>query len=115
MGLSKYIIDIIELNHAIIVSDIPFKDLLVDFRSAHILTSTEVKQLQKYDDHKTAGFEFLEILKSRDDKKFFAFCEILKSSYIDSIKIVGQNLEEESYKMQGWSSFCMKCYFVYQN
>ena len=93
MVLSENIIKIIDQNEKVILSDVPFKDLLVDFKSAHILTYDEVKLLQKCSSNKETGLEFLEILKKRNNRLFFEFCEILKSSTVESIQEVGKNLQ----------------------
>lgn len=93
MGLSNYIDQVIEQNYSTIVSDVPFKDILVDFKIAHILSSDEVKQLFQYQTHKNAAFGFMEILKSRNDADFFQFCKILKESEIANVQNLGLNLE----------------------
>lgn len=98
MDLSGNYNDIIEKKYKAIISKVPFKDILIDLRSDHILTSTEVKRLQKYDDHKQAGFEILEILQSRSGTDFFKFCDILKSSNIENVQNLGIELENAANK-----------------
>lgn len=93
MGLSNYIDEIIEQDYAIIVSEVPFKDILIDLRSTHVLSSGEVNRLRRCQDHKDAGFEFMEILKSRKDQDFFQFCQILENSKIVSVQRLGRKLK----------------------
>ena len=78
MDSSHNINDIIEDNYGNIISSVPFKDILIDLRSVHILTTAEVKRLQKCNDNKEAGFEILEILKTRSSADFIKFCDVLK-------------------------------------
>lgn len=94
MGVSDGIDDIIEQNYAAIISDIPFKDILIVSRGAHILTDKEVDRLYKCDCHEQAGCEYLKILKSRSDSDFFKFCDILKSSEVANVQNLGLILEK---------------------
>lgn len=107
MGLTQDILEIIEQNYATINSDIPFKDILIDLRCAHILSDDEVEELQQCRNNKTTGFEFIRILKSRNDKDFFNFCQILQDSQIANVQNLGFELEKEAnqkLQAQGWSS-----------
>ena len=93
MGLSNYIKKVIEQNRKSILSDVPFQDILIHSNSVQILTTDEVKRLKRCDDHKNAGFEYLEILNSRDDNDFYKFCEILKENESKHIQNIGVQLE----------------------
>ena len=93
MGLSGYIKDTIEENNETIITAIPFQNILMRLRSAHILSSDEAKKLRQYNNNEEAGFEFIEILKSKDDKYYFQFCKILKESQIENVQNVGHFLE----------------------
>lgn len=93
MGLSNYIDEIIERNYKAIISDVPFKHILIDFRIADILSSEEVNQLLEFANHKIIGFKFLEILKTRSDVEFERFCNILKLNEIENVQSLGRKLE----------------------
>ena len=92
MGLSRYIDEIIQQYYATIVCDVPFDDILIDLRSAHILSNDEVNRLQQGQNHQDVGFEFLEILKSKNDQDFFRFCNILEDNEIAKVQSLGLNL-----------------------
>ena len=109
MGLSDNIVTITEENYEAITCNIPFKDILIKLRAKHILTDDEVNQLDRCKDHQHAGFEFLKILRSRSDEDFFKFCDVLKSSTINSIQNLGRILENSANdkgQAQGKSYSC---------
>lgn len=93
MGLSGYIEETIEENHETIISAIPFQNILMRLRSAHILTSDQVKKFRQYHNNEDAAFDCIEILKSMHDGNFFQFCKILKESQIENVRNLGQFLQ----------------------
>ena len=114
MGLSDKVNDIIEGNYKAIISDVPFKNILLDLRIECILTDDEVTQLNLCKDPKYAGFEFVKILRSRSDEDFFKFCGILKSSTIKHVQSLGrilENLATDKGQAKGeWYSYITLCF-----
>lgn len=101
--------DVIEKYYKDIISTVPFKDILIDLRSVHVLTDPEVERLQKCSNDKDAGFSVLTILKSRSGEDFFRFCKILKDSDIEHIQNLGKTLEKAANKKsQDSGKLCSK-------
>lgn len=110
MGLSHVIDSIIEENYEAIVNSIPFKDILIDLRTKRILTDVEVNQLNLHKSHRDTGFNVIQILKARTDVDFFQFCNVLKSSTIKHVQLLGRRLENtanEKGQAQGESYSCV--------
>ena len=118
MDSSHNINHIIEDNYTTIISSVPFKDILIDLRGVHILTTAEVKRLQKCNDNKETGFEILEILKTRSVADFIKFCNILKDNEIRIIQTLGLTLENAARKLKqahGKSCRCTTTYLIESN
>ena len=93
MGLSEPIKETLHQKNKTIISDVPFKDILVDLRCDEVLSDQEVVRLKKCCNNKETGFEFMNILQTRSDEDFFDFCKILKDSQIKNVKNLGLELE----------------------
>ena len=93
MVLSKYIQQIIDQNRQVILSDVPFKDILIRLHGVHVLSDVEVERLQQCDNHESAGFKFLKILKSRNNTDFIKFCDLLINSQIENVRKLGLELK----------------------
>ncbi|EDV20298.1 uncharacterized protein TRIADDRAFT_61232 [Trichoplax adhaerens] len=97
MVLSQYITDVINKNRRIISNDVPLLDLIYDLNSEMIISDDELVKLRdKCDNNKQRAFEFIQLLKSRNDENFFQFCSILKEAQVQHVQNIGQKLENEA-------------------
>ena len=110
MVLSNKIQQIIKQNLKDILSDVPFKDILISLYGVRILGEKEVDKLQQCNNHESAGYNFLKILNSRNDTDFLKFCDILINNHVDHIKKIGlllKNATTDKEEAQGQSNLAL--------
>ena len=96
MDLSQYIKDLIESYREKILSNIPVKNLIYNFRAKKILNDEDVEELENITRKNQLNNRFIGILLTRTDEDFYEFCKVLQSNQANAIKSFGYKLEEEA-------------------
>ena len=90
--LTQALQEIIEKNLQRIYKQTPLNDILYVLHSQHVLSEGEVDTLNEYKSKQRQNFEFIKILRSRDDEDFEKFCYALSNHDTKAVKDFGNEL-----------------------